>query len=326
MNIGGQEIKLVCRYQQYRGMTRAVERLKQGKTRREDGESDRRGGIVWHTQGSGKSLSMVFLVRKLRTDPALRRFKVVVITDRKDLQAQLSATAELTGESVEKAGNTAQLKKLLGRDGPGLVFGTVQKYQDQKHRDPDAEEEGEQESDDAGANGGLDSGRRDAAEPLKKPTLSEPFEVLNESEDILILVDEAHRTQAGDLHTNMMRALPNAARIGFTGTPIIMGDKKRTHDIFGEYIDRQVGDRAKASEMEHAVRSHVRKHLDEDPVKYGRLSGRLEELLQQLDGQWAEQVEALKTLIQQLRDGAQGAPLKLAAGRWPLPATRGRPG
>jgi len=206
------------------------------------------------------------------------------------------------------------------------VFGTVQKYQDQKHRDPDAEEEGEQESDDAGANGGLDSGRRDAAEPLKKPTLSEPFEVLNESEDILILVDEAHRTQAGDLHTNMMRALPNAARIGFTGTPIIMGDKKRTHDIFGEYIDRQVGDRAKASEMEHAVRSHVRKHLDEDPVKYGRLSGRLEELLQQLDGQWAEQVEALKTLIQQLRDGAQGAPLKLAAGRWPLPATRGRPG
>lgn len=62
--------------------------------------------------------------------------------------------------------------------------------------------------------------------------------MLNTSEDILILVDEAHRTQAGDLHANMMRALPNAARIGFTGTPIIMGDKKLTHDIFGEYIDR----------------------------------------------------------------------------------------
>ncbi|CAM3506701.1 type I restriction endonuclease subunit R [Halomonas lysinitropha] len=237
MNIGGQEIKLVCRYQQFRGVTRAVERLKHGKTRREDGESDRRGGIIWHTQGSGKSLSMVFLVRKLRTDPALRRFKVVVITDRKDLQAQLSATAELTGESVEKAGNTAQLKKLLARDGPGLVFGTIQKY-----RDPDAEGESESEAEpethDTGASGGLDSGRRDAAETPKKPTLSEPFEVLNTSEDILILVDEAHRTQAGDLHANMMRALPNAARIGFTGTPIIMGDKKRTHDIFGDYIDR----------------------------------------------------------------------------------------
>jgi len=141
-------------------VTRAVERLKSGKTRREDGEADRRGGIVWHTQGSGKSLSMVFLVRKLRTDPALRRFKVVVITDRKDLQAQLSATAELTGESVEKAGNTAQLKKLLGRDGPGLVFGTIQKY-----RDPDAEGEEGQGDEEAGAGAGLDTGRRDAAEP-----------------------------------------------------------------------------------------------------------------------------------------------------------------
>ena len=240
MNVGGQTIKLVCRYQQFRGVTRAVERLKSGKTRRQDGEADRRGGIVWHTQGSGKSLSMVFLVRKLRTDPTLRRFKVVVITDRKDLQAQLSTTAELTGESVEKAGNTAQLKKLLSRDDPGLVFGTIQKY-----RDPDAEAEEGQGDEEAGASGGLDSGRRDAAEPTpyangtpKKPTLSEPFEVLNTSEEILILVDEAHRTQAGDLHANMMRALPNAARIGFTGTPIIMGDKKRTHDIFGEYIDR----------------------------------------------------------------------------------------
>lgn len=240
MNLGGQAIKLVCRYPQFRGVTRAIERMKTGKTRRDDGESDRRGGIVWHTQGSGKSLSMVFLVRKLRTDPDLRRFKVVVITDRKDLQAQLSATAELTGESVEKAGNTASLKKLLARDGPGLVFGTIQKY-----RDPDTDEAtSEEDGDYDRATPALDSGRRDAAEPdrsgsmPKKPTLIEPFEVLNTSEDILILVDEAHRTQAGDLHANMMRALPNAARIGFTGTPIIMGDKKRTHDIFGEYIDR----------------------------------------------------------------------------------------
>lgn len=243
MNMGSQAIKLVCRYPQFRGVTRAIERLKTGKTRREDGEADRRGGIVWHTQGSGKSLSMVFLVRKLRTDPDLRRFKVAVITDRKDLQTQLSATAELTGESVEKASNTATLKKLLAREGPGLVFGTIQKY-----RDPDTADEDSggyaRDSNYARDEKGLDEGRRDAAEPTStsttpcKPTLSEPFEVLNTSEDILILVDEAHRTQAGDLHANMMRALPNAARIGFTGTPIIMGDKKRTHDIFGEYIDR----------------------------------------------------------------------------------------
>nr|WP_299242945.1 type I restriction endonuclease subunit R [uncultured Halomonas sp.] len=240
MNLGGQDIKLVCRYPQFRGVTHAIERLKTGKTRREDGEMDRRGGIVWHTQGSGKSLSMVFLVRKLRSDPDLRRFKVVVITDRKDLQTQLSATAELTGESVEKASNTAALKKLLAREGPGLVFATIQKY-----RDPDLEETEAVNEDDYGIDSkGLDSGRQDAAEPERsdttprKPRLSTPFEVLNTSEDILILVDEAHRTQAGDLHANMMRALPNTARIGFTGTPIIMGDKKRTSAIFGEEIDR----------------------------------------------------------------------------------------
>ncbi|WP_304525722.1 type I restriction endonuclease subunit R [Halomonas sp. I5-271120] len=244
MNPGGQDIKLVCRYPQFRGVTRAIERLKTGKTRHEDGEADRRGGIVWHTQGSGKSLSMVFLVRKLRTDPELRRFKVVVITDRKDLQAQLSATAELTGESVEKASHTASLKKLLAREGPGLVFGTIQKYRDPDTDEPAGKREESTTDEYHGKEHELDSGRRDAAEPSrldktpKKPSLRAPFEVLNTSEDILILVDEAHRTQAGDLHANMLRALPNAARIGFTGTPIIMGDKKRTHDIFGEYIDR----------------------------------------------------------------------------------------
>ena len=64
------------------------------------------------------------------------------------------------------------------------------------------------------------------------------IEVLNEDETILVVVDEAHRTQAGDLHANLMAALPNCARIGFTGTPIIMGEKKRTAQIFGDFIDR----------------------------------------------------------------------------------------
>ena len=225
---GGQTIKLVCRYQQFRAVTRAVERLRTGKTRLEDGEFDRRGGIIWHTQGSGKSLTMVFLVRKLRTDPELRRFKVVVITDRKDLQEQLAATADLTGEMVEVARNTDKLKTLVRRPGPGLVFGTIQKY-----REPDAEagyalrpERLELE------------GRDVADEAVKPPKISKPFELLNDSTDILVMVDEAHRTQAGDLHANLLRALPNCARIGFTGTPIIMGEKKRTHAIFGEFIDR----------------------------------------------------------------------------------------
>ena len=91
--VSGKTVKIVCRYQQFRAVQHAIERLRTGKTRAQDGEHDRRGGIVWHTQGSGKSLTMVFLVRKMRSMAELRRFKVVVITDRKDLERQLSATA-----------------------------------------------------------------------------------------------------------------------------------------------------------------------------------------------------------------------------------------
>lgn len=206
MNVGGQTIKIVCRYQQYRAVNRALERLRSGKTRVQDGEYDRRGGIVWHTQGSGKSLTMVFMIRKMRTDLTLRKFKVIMVTDRKDLQRQLSETATLSGDVVEMATSNGSLKKLAKRKGPGLVFATIQKYRTDE----------------------------DVAEVTKGPA----FEVLNEDDTIVVVVDEAHRTQAGDLHANLMAALPNCARIGFTGTPIVMGEKKRTTQIFGEFIDK----------------------------------------------------------------------------------------
>ena len=118
MAADGQTIKSVCRYQQYRAVNRALQRLRGGKTRRQDGEHDRRGGIVWHTQGSGKSLTMVFLIRKLRTDAQLRRFKVVVVTDRSDLEVQLSSTAALTGQNVNVANSTGAC---LGRQPQGPV-------------------------------------------------------------------------------------------------------------------------------------------------------------------------------------------------------------
>lgn len=204
----GRIIKVVCRYQQFRAVQHAIQRLRIGKTRAQDGELDRRGGIIWHTQGSGKSLTMVFLVRKMRTSRQLRRFKVVIITDRKDLQLQLSSTAELIGETVRVGKNIAQVKKLLRTKGPGLVFAMIQKYVD---RDLDA-----LGPDDEVGNVGR----------------------LNDDETILVLVDEAHRSHSSALHANLLQALPNCARIGFTGTPIIMGAKKRTHDIFGEFIDR----------------------------------------------------------------------------------------
>lgn len=223
MQAGGQTIKTVCRYQQYRAVNRAISRLKNGQTRLQHGEHDQRGGIIWHTQGSGKSLTMVFLVRKMRTDTQLRRFKIIVVTDRKDLQGQLSVTATLTGETVEVAESTEGVKALARRRGPALIFATIQKY-----RNADTQGDASLEVDDLPK----------AAESKATYKAEEKFEVLNEDETILVLVDEAHRTQAGDLHANLLAGLPNCARIGFTGTPIIMGEKKRTHEIFGEFIDR----------------------------------------------------------------------------------------
>jgi type I restriction enzyme R subunit len=222
MDVEGQTVKIVCRYQQYRAVSRAIERLRSGKTRLQDGEHDRRGGIVWHTQGSGKSLTMVFLIRKLRTDVQLRRFKVVVVTDRTDLERQLSLTAALTGESVERATSAEGLQALLRRKGPGLIFGMIQKARN-----------GEASGDAAGEPGLT-------REDLPRYAVRQPAHlmVLNEDDSILVLVDEAHRSQAGDLQAALQVGLPNCARIGFTGTPILMGDKKRTHEIFGEFIDR----------------------------------------------------------------------------------------
>jgi type I restriction enzyme R subunit len=230
--VNSRTIKIVARYQQFRAVHGAVQRLLTGKTKVLDGEHDRRGGIIWHTQGSGKSLTMVFLVRKMRNTPALRKFKVVVVTDRKDLQKQLSDTAELSGETVKIAKKIAALKTLLAEKGPGLVFAMIQKYQERDQNSEDAED-----TDD------------DEAVPDNEKDVGE-FPVLNQDESILVLVDEAHRSHASALHGNLMLAVPNCARIGFTGTPIIMGHRKRTHEIFGAFIDQY---RLKESEEDGAT-------------------------------------------------------------------------
>lgn len=205
--------KVVGRYQQFRTVQKAIDRLKTGETKIEHGLEDQRGGIVWHTQGAGKSLTMVFLVRRMRRDDDLRSFKVVGVTDRTSLEHQLSGTAELAGEPVRIAESTAQLKSLLSEDGADLVFAMIQKFQDP--------ETGEVE-------------------------MEETFDELNDSEDIVVLVDEAHRTHTNTLHQNLRYALPNAARIGFTGTPIIDEAKKLTTEIFGEYVDTYKMDDAEA--------------------------------------------------------------------------------
>ncbi|MGH2559421.1 MAG: type I restriction endonuclease subunit R, partial [Thermomicrobiales bacterium] len=186
----------------------------------------------------GKSLTMVFLVRKLRTLPDLRRFKVVVVTDRTALEQQLSDTAALTGETVLSARNERHLQALLREESPDLVFAMIQKYQ--------------------AAEGGAEVFDLPRHESLAERMVAEerpPYDgeeeeierlvvengdypILNESEAILVLVDEAHRSHGSLLHANLLRALPECAAIGFTGTPIIMGARQKTHDIFGPFIDR----------------------------------------------------------------------------------------
>jgi type I restriction enzyme R subunit len=163
-------------------------------------------------RGSGKSLTLAFLVRAMRSDPLLRAFKVVVVTDRTDLEKQLAETAKLSGEGVQRARRSSKLRTVLVEKGPALVFAMIQKYRD---TDSTGTSETRMAGDDK----------------------NEAIDVLNTDETIMILV-EAHRSQASTLHPNLMAALPNSAKIGFTGTPIMHEGKKCTDAIFGTFIDK----------------------------------------------------------------------------------------
>lgn len=234
----GRTIKLVARYHQFRAVQKAIDRLQSKPTRKQHGEEDQRGGIIWHTQGSGKSLTMVFLVRKMRTISKLSDFKVVFVTDRTELEQQLRETAQLTEETPRTVGRIEDLEPKLKPEGPNLVFAMIQKYQSRKNSgykveaEEDDYEASEDEADDQDDEADAGVG------------------VINSQENILVIVDEAHRSQARKLHANLKKALPNCARIAFTGTPIIMGKKKKTHEIFGSFIDEYT---IKQSELDGAT-------------------------------------------------------------------------
>lgn len=198
----GRVIKKVARYQQYRAVNKVIERLKTGKERKE------KSGIVWHTQGSGKSLTMVMLAVKMRRDPILKQYKLVFITDRTQLDEQLSNTfRDAQGETVYNAGSVSQLKALLKKDSSDLVTAMVQKF-------ADLEKEGDKKTENSVAKG---------------------FSDLNPSDKIIVLADEAHRTQFGGLAMTINAALPNAPKVGFTGTPLLKTQKMG--QAFGGYID-----------------------------------------------------------------------------------------
>jgi type I restriction enzyme R subunit len=189
VNDKGQTIKVVGRYQQFRAVKKAVDRLRNGVNKRD------RSGIIWHTQGSGKSLTMMFMVREMYHYPELTKWKVVYITDRTQLETQLSETTQAIGLTVKVADSIPGLKTLLRSTSSDLVMGMIHKFQE-----------------------------RD---------LEETFPELNPSPHILVMTDEAHRSQFKKLGANLERALPNATRIGYTGTPT-----DRTEEVFGDYIDK----------------------------------------------------------------------------------------
>ncbi|MGK5446858.1 type I restriction endonuclease subunit R [Streptomyces radiopugnans] len=232
-------VKTVCRHQQYRAAEKAVRRLLTGRARDEGVPEDERGGVIWHTQGSGKSLTMAFLVRRIHLHPRLSRFLVLVVTDRTQLQEQLARSMRLSQSDVVTAETRTQVEGLLRDGGRRVVFAMIQKYGGGTGSGGlafvgDAETDGDDRS---------LAEEYEAAEKKRKararrggkdaPPPDPNFPQCNTSPEILVLVDEAHRSHTSLLHAALRKAVPNAARIGFTGTPIVQDERTSTLRIFG---------------------------------------------------------------------------------------------
>lgn len=200
----GKIIKKGAKYHQYWGISRAVESSLQNIKP----EGDGRLGVIWHTQGSGKSISMAILTGILRQRPELKNPTIVIQVDRSDLDQQLYENfvlaKDLVGD-VQHAESTDDLRRLLSSNGGGVIFTTIEKF---RLKD-------------------LEDGKE-----VQHPILSERF-------NLIVMADEAHRTQygfkSGGFAQNIRRALPNASFIGFTGTPVD-GKDADTEQVFGPTI------------------------------------------------------------------------------------------
>ena len=181
------KVKLICRYQQYHAANQIVQRVVEGRVKK---------GLIWHFQGSGKSLLMLFAAQKLRLHPILKNPTVLIVVDRLDLDTQISATFNAADvPNTVSAATREELQRLLAQDVRKIIITTIFRF---------AEIDGE----------------------------------LNGRANIIVLVDEAHRTQEGDLGRKMREALPNAFLFGLTGTPINKRDRN-TFYAFGSDEDDQ---------------------------------------------------------------------------------------
>lgn len=191
-------VKKTCRHNQYFGVRAAQDHIRR-----------REGGIIWHTQGSGKSLTMVWLAKWIRENVPDSR--VVVITDRTELDEQIEKVFNGVNEEILRTKSGADLIARLNDTNPWLLCSLIHKFGGKE--DSDADVEG-------------------YVEDLKS-ALPKDFQAKG---DIFVFVDECHRTQSGDLHKAMKAILPSAMFIGFTGTPLLKADKQTSLEVFGPYI------------------------------------------------------------------------------------------
>ena len=204
---GGRAVRKLVRYKQFIAVNRAMHRILSAA------EPRKRGGVVWHTQGSGKSLTMLWLALKLRRDELQQQPTIVIVTDRTKLDLQISGVFTACGfPNPERAKSVHALREILKHATGKTVITTIQKFQE------------------------LASGDSLVRKSAVHPTLTR-------AANIFVMVDEAHRTQYASLAANMRNALPNACFFGFTGTPIDKMDRS-TFQTFGSYIDTYTIDQA----------------------------------------------------------------------------------
>ena len=188
--------KKICRHNQYLAVKASQESLRR-----------REGGIIWHSQGSGKSLIMVWLARWIREN--ITDSRVLIITDRDDLDKQIERVFKGVSEGIVRTRSGKDLIEKLNAATPSLLCSLIHKFANKEEADYDS-----------------------YIDELKR-SLPKDFRAKG---DIYVFVDECHRTQSGKLHDAMKLILPNAPFIGFTGTPLLKKDKKKSIEVFGKYI------------------------------------------------------------------------------------------
>ena len=231
-------IKKTAKNHQFLGVNKSIARLVE--LRETEKLERKRLGVFWHTQGSGKSLSMVFFTQKV-----LRRVlgscTFVIVTDREELDDQISKTFKATGATARedvRATSGGHLKELL-RGNERYIFTLIQKFRN---------------------------------EP------GQPYPMLSDRSDVIVITDEAHRSQYDIFALNMRNALPNAGFIGFTGTPLIKGEEERTREVFGDYVS--VYDFARSIEDGATVPLYYENRIPEVQLTNQELNRDLEALLE----------------------------------------------